>query len=66
MLYGIESCVVAGSMIKLLEGFHHQVSRRITGMKTHHTMVGMWEWPSAVDTLDIAGLLPIKEYIQQR
>ena len=32
ILYGNESWVLTGEMIKVLEGFHHQASRRITGM----------------------------------
>ena len=33
ILYGSESWVVTGEMIKLLEGFHHWVARRIIGIK---------------------------------
>ena len=32
LLYSSESWVVAWAMIKVLEGFHHQVARRITEM----------------------------------
>ena len=32
ILYGSEIWVVAGDMIKVLEGFHHRAARRITGM----------------------------------
>ena len=31
MLYGIKIWVVTASMFKVLEGFHHQVARRIAG-----------------------------------
>ena len=31
LLYGSESWVVTGVMLKFLEGFYHQVSKRITG-----------------------------------
>ena len=32
LLYSSESCVVTGEMRKVLKGFHHQASRRITQM----------------------------------
>ena len=32
ILYGRNSWVVMGDMIKVLEGFHHRAERRITGM----------------------------------
>ena len=32
LMYGSLSWVVTGEMLKVLEGFHHQVARRITGM----------------------------------
>ena len=32
ILYGDESWVVMGEMLKILEGFHHWAQRRITGM----------------------------------
>ena len=32
LLYGSEIWVVTGVMLKVLEGFHHRATRRITGM----------------------------------
>ena len=32
LLYGSESWVVTGDMLKVLEGFHHGVAQRITRM----------------------------------
>ena len=57
---------MTGSMLKLLEGLHHQVARPIVGMKKHHTMSGVIEWPSVDDVLETVGLWPINEYIQRR
>ena len=34
LLYGSESWVVTGAMLKVLEGFHHWAARQITGMTT--------------------------------
>ena len=31
LLYGINSWVIPYSIMKVLEGFHHQIARRITG-----------------------------------
>ena len=37
VLYNIiEIWVVTGEMLKVLEGFHHQAARRITGMTVTH------------------------------
>ena len=32
LLYGSEIWVVTSEMLKVLEGYHHRASRRITGM----------------------------------
>ena len=32
LLYGKYSCVVTGTMLKVLEGFHHQAARQIVGI----------------------------------
>ena len=36
LLYGSESLVVAGEMLKVLEGFHHRAASQITGMTATH------------------------------
>ena len=54
LLYGSDSWVVTGEMLKFLEGFHHQVARRIT------------EYPPLVAALEAAGLHPTMEYIRRR
>ena len=53
-------------MLKLIEGFHHQVVRRIMGITARHMMNGDQEWPLLDEALDTAGLWQIDEYIQQR
>ena len=42
LLYGSKSWVVTGAMLKVIEGFHHFLARRITGM-TKKCMKGR-EW----------------------
>ena len=64
ILYGRESWVVMGDMLKLLEWFHHRADIRIVGMPAHHMTIRVWEWPSVADSLDTSGLWPIKDCIQ--
>ena len=61
LLYGSESWVVTGEMIKMLEIFDHQVARRITGMAAQRNMDGEWEWTPVSEELKTAGIFPIKE-----
>ena len=51
-------------MLKLLEGFHHQTARQITGMTTKNLADWEWEYPPVVAALAAAGLHPIHEYIR--
>ena len=53
-------------MIKLLHGFHHQVTIRITGMVVRSTTSGEWRWNPVYEELETYGLWKIKEYIQKR
>ena len=38
LLYGRENWVVTGALLKVLEGFHHRVVRRIVGNTAHRTV----------------------------
>ena len=58
--------MVMGAMLKVLEGFHHRLSRRIMGMTAQCTMVGELQWTLGAEALDTSGLLPIKDYIHRR
>ena len=51
ILYGRESWVVIGDMLKLLEGFHHQAAIKIVGIMAQRMTSKVWEWPSVADTL---------------
>ena len=64
--YGINIWVVMGSMLKVQEGFHHRVARRVASNTAWHTVDGDWEWPPLADSLEIVGIRTIKEYIQRR
>ena len=53
-------------MLKMTEGFHHWVTRRIVG-KTDMCMVDReWEFPPVSYALEILGMWTIKEYIQRQ
>ena len=41
-LYESESCVVTGVMLKVLEVFHHQIARSMTGMTAHSMTSEEW------------------------
>ena len=43
LIYGRNSWVVTGAMLKVLEGFHDWATRRIAGMTDRHTYDGDWE-----------------------
>ena len=65
-LYGINSLVVMGAMLKLLEGFHHWEAIYIVEMTVQRMTGGEWGWPAVSDALETTGICPIKEYIHQR
>ena len=66
LIYGSDIWVVMGAMLKVLEGLHHRVARRITGITEWSTTSGDWEWPLANEALETTGIWTIKEYIQRR
>ena len=47
-------------MLKVLESFHHWVERGIAGKTARRVVDGEWEWHPVEDSLEIAGLWPIK------
>ena len=66
LLYGNKSWVVTGEMLKVLDGFHHWAARRITGMILKRGAGGEWGYPSAVKSMEAAGIHPIGVYIRRR
>ena len=50
-----------GEMLRVLEAFQQQASRRITGMMTTRESGREWEYPLVVEALEAAGLHPIME-----
>ena len=64
ILYGIESWVATGDMLKVLTAFHHQAAQRITGVET----TGFHGAGHAVETMYAiiqAPSLPVKIYLDE-
>ena len=65
LLYGSESWVVTGEMLKLLQGFHRWAARLITEMTTTRGTVNGWEYLPLILALESARLHPIWDYIRR-
>ena len=52
--------MVTGDILKVLEGFHHQAARWITGMKVTHGSGVEWEYHPVVIAMEAVGLHPIR------
>ena len=67
LLYGSETWNISSAMLKPLQGFHHRVARRISGlMPWYLPREDRWEYPPTSEALAIAGLFPIEVYISRR
>lgn len=65
LLYGGETWVLPPSVYKVLEGFHVEAVRRLTGMRPQEVK-GEWVYPHSANVLAAAHLQPIEYYIQRR
>ena len=64
MFYSCEMWLITSHMFDVLESFHHHVARRLThchAFYLHHA--DLWVWPSITETLHMAGMFMIREYI---
>ena len=66
LLCGSESWVTTDAMRKALEGFHHRVARRISGLVAQRTGPNEWHYPPIEEALEQTGLWPMREYIYRR
>ena len=66
LLYGSESWVVTGEMLKVLTLFHHWVSLLITSMTEKCGAGREWEYPAVEEAMDSAGIHQIRLYIKRR
>ena len=62
MLYGLETCVVTPHIGRILGGFHHRVSHRLTGRKPHQGRDNVWLYPLPEDAMVEAGLQDVETY----
>ena len=65
LLYGSETWALPPSGMKVLEGFHVEAARRLTGMKPRK-VVGKWVYPHSADVLRATGLRPVADCIALR
>jgi hypothetical protein len=67
LLYGAETWVVNNDILQILTSFHHSVARRLTG-RYPRPIADTDEWihPDIQETLRIAGMFTITEYIHRR
>ena len=66
LLYGSESCVMTGDMLKVLTVFHHRAERWITGMTAKRGAGGEWVYPVVEETMESVGIHRIGVYIKRR
>jgi hypothetical protein len=66
LLYGAETWTLTQRQVKILESFHRQCARSITGRWISCDADGIWTCPDTETTLELAGLLPIAYYIGKR
>jgi hypothetical protein len=66
LLYGSESWVLTNAMLQTLQSFHHRCARFITGQHIRQNEDKSWTCPPSAYVLNLAGLLPIQEYIEKR
>lgn len=66
LLYGAETWTLTQRQTQMLASFHNRCARNITGRGAYEQEDGTWVWPSLTETLEMAGLAPIHEYIHDR
>ena len=65
LLYGSESWVLTDHIKRKLNSFHNRCARFITGR--HITKVDdQWHYPETKQTLELAHVLPVEDYIIKR
>jgi hypothetical protein len=66
LLYGSESWVLTGDLMRQLRSFHRRCCRGLTGEFIRQDEEGEWIYPKSEEVLKKAGVLTIEEYIQRR
>jgi hypothetical protein len=67
LLFGSETWVVTPSMMNMLESFHRQVARRISGRSpVYLRREEQWSYPSFGNAYEKTGMYTVEEYITRR
>jgi hypothetical protein len=67
LLYGSKTWVISNEILQMLTSFHHAIARRLTGRHPRPIPnTDEWEYPDTEETLRIAGLFPMTEYLKRR
>ena len=67
LLYGCETWVITPQVLRVLEGFHHRVARRLSGRRPYYLPAeDRWVYPPIEEALEVANLFPMKHYIDAR
>jgi exonuclease III len=68
LLFGSETWVINNEILQLLTTFHHSIARRLTGRHPRPVPETDEEWihPSIQETLRIAGLFTVDDYLRRR
>ena len=65
-LYGGDSLVVMGDIMKVMEGLHHRISLRISGMTARQVREEVRECSLAMEELEAASMWPMNDYSHRR
>ena len=63
LMCGSKSWFITDLMMKMLEGLHHLVTRRIVGNIDWNIGEEGWEWSLVDEALDEAGMWPMQDYV---
>ena len=63
LLYRRNIWLITELVMKLLEVFHHIITRRITGKTTRRIGEGGWYFPPEEEAIKAAGMCPMWEYV---
>ncbi len=66
LLFGSETCNLAPSGLKCLEGFHLRAAWRMSGKRPMKRLDGTWRYPNSEQVLQEVGLHTISHYIGVR
>lgn len=67
LLYGSETWTTTQSMLKILNGFHHRVARRLTGRQPFFSRREQsWIYPATERLLEETGMFTMEVYLQRR